>query len=929
MKLGINLPLCLLIHICGTVAVDKGNFKTCDQSSFCKRHRNVASDDSPYIASSNSVEIRPTSLHLQLLNTRNNIPLVLDLFGLKENTLRLKINEVNPIRPRYEVPIGDVVVEEPKQDRIDVVQRDSSQIVLQFNESKIIIHFVPFRIDVLIKDEPSISINGRGLLMFEHLRLKKQQQGENKGEEQNENKEEEGGEQEEEKKPDEQNDDEVEGMWEESFKSHHDSKPFGPSSVGIDFAFPGYEFVYGIPEHADTLALKSTKGTDPYRLFNLDVFEYEVGNPMALYGSVPVMLAHNEKRTLGLFWLNAAETWIDIGSNIADKNMFSKLVDFVKGDKDIPQIDTHWFSESGIIDVFMMLGPKPTDVFKQYAKLTGTTPLPPLFALGYHQSRWNYNDEQDVANINAGFDEHDIPLDVIWLDIEHTDGKRYFTWDHMRFPTPEEMINNLTAKGRKLVAIVDPHIKRDDGYHIYREGRDLGYFVKTKDGNDYEGWCWPGSSVWFDFINPEIRKFWASKFSLTEYKGSTLDLFTWNDMNEPSVFNGPEITMYKDARHFGDWENRDVHNIFGLYVHQSTIEGQLLRSENQHRPFVLSRAFFAGSQRFGAVWTGDNTGEWSHLKISLPMVLSLNIVGLTFSGADVGGFFKNPDAELLSRWYQAAAFQPFFRAHAHLDTRRREPWLYTSEHMKAIRQAIRVRYLLLPYWYTLFFNAERDGGPIVKPLWVEFPAEKATFSIEDGHMLGSAILVHPVTDIGSVGVNVYLPGPDQLWYDIDTYKMYSGGNNLYQTVDLQKIPVYLRGGFIIPVHERIRRAAILSAHDPYTLLIILDKQGQAKGDLYHDDFYTFDYKKGQYIHREFIYANNKLTSRNLNDYQFPTDVWIERIQIIGIQNHLKNIRLTAPGLAVAVESTYNAEKKLLTIRKPGVKITADFEISLK
>jgi alpha 1,3-glucosidase len=937
----LRLSLCIALLLETGLSVDRGNFKTCDQSSFCKRQRATQPHQSPYVIVTESFSLGPKSATFKLLNTDNNVALNVELFALRDNTLRLKANEAAPIKPRFEPPIGDVLVNEPKTQSLTLVERSQQKVTLSFQNTKLIIENSPFRIDIITDNELVMSVNARGLLNFEHYRQRKLKHVDEPA---NDEAKADGTENDDKKLEDvkgnvgnDDNDDNVaedegDGMWEETFRSHSDSKINGPSSVGLDFTFHGYEFVYGIPEHADSLALKTTNGGDPYRLYNLDVFEYELNNPMALYGSVPVMYAHSEKRTVGLFWLNVAETWIDITSNTANKNMFSKLVDFVKGDTDIAQVETHWFSESGIIDVFMMLGPKPADVFAQYAALTGATPLPPLFAIAYHQSRWNYNDEQDVANVDAGYDEHDIPLDVIWLDIEHSDGKRYFTWDQHKFPDPEQMLKNVSAKGRKMVTAIDPHVKRDDGFFLYQEANSHdGYFVKNKDGVTYDGWCWPGSSAWLDFVNPAVQDFWASKFLLENYKGSTLDLFTWNDMNEPSVFNGPEITMHKDAKHYGGWEHRDVHNIYGLYVHRSSATGQILRSGQKQRPFVLSRAFFSGSQRYGAVWTGDNTGEWSHLRISLPMLLSLNLVGITFSGADVGGFFKNPDEELLTRWYQAAAFQPFFRAHAHLDTKRREPWLLAPQYMHAIRLAIRIRYRLLPYWYTLFYNSEKSGAPIMRPLWVDFPSEKATFKIEDEHLVGSAILVRPVTDMGAVGVNVYLPGPDQVWYSAENYLSYKGGNTAYLPVDLNKIPMFYRGGFIIPVRERIRRASILSAEDPYTLIVALNSSGEARGDLYHDDFHSFQYKLGEFVHRQFVFTGRQLTSSNLNPIgRFETEAWLERIVIVGLTSRPHKIILTSPGLSAPVylDSTYKPDAKLLTIRRPAIKITSDFQIAL-
>lgn len=270
------------------------------------------------------------------------------------------------------------------------------------------------------------------------------------------------------------------------------------------------------------------------------------------------------------------------------------------------------------------------------------------FGFEFHMN----NKKISFSSVNNGFEQHQIPLDVIWLDIEHTNGKRYFTWDTGKFPNPEKLQDDMAAFGRKMITISDPHIKKDDGYQIYAEAKSRGYFVKTKDGSDYEGWCWPGSSMWLDYYNPEIYKWYSTRYSLENYKGSTSNLFIWNDMNEPSVFNGPEVTFPKDLVHHGGWENRDVHNLYGMLQHMSTFDGLIERSNGHIRPFILTRSFFAGSQRTSAVWTGDNAAQWSHLKIAVPMLLSLSVTGIGFVGADVGGFFFNPDAKLLVRWYQ-------------------------------------------------------------------------------------------------------------------------------------------------------------------------------------------------------------------------------------------------------------------------------------
>uniref|UniRef100_A0A673G7D6 Integrator complex subunit 5-like n=1 Tax=Sinocyclocheilus rhinocerous TaxID=307959 RepID=A0A673G7D6_9TELE len=891
-RMGLLSVFCVCLFFSSAFAVDRGNFKTCDQSSFCKRQRALKPGQSPYRALLETLELSDSRLTLQLINDNNKVHLLLELYRLQGNMTRVKINELKPLKPRFEVP--DVLIAEPPTEPLSVLSKDDNGIVLSLGaeSQRLIVSARPFRLDIMEGPEVLLSLNSRGLLAFEHLHL--------------------------------QGDKEQDGLWEETFKSHTDTKPNGPTSISLDFSLPGVEHVYGIPEHADDLKLKTTDGGDPYRLYNLDVFQYELYNPMALYGSIPVMLAHNTQRTMGIFWLNAAETWVDISSNTAGKTVFGKMLDFVQGSSEKPQTDIRWISESGIIDVFIMLGPKPSDVFSQYASLTGTQSFPPLASLGYHQCRWNYNDQEDVKSVDQGFDQHDIPYDFIWLDIEHADGKRYFTWDPHKFSQPKEMLQGLMDKRRKMVAIVDPHIKVDSGYKIHSEITSKDFYVKNKDGRNYEGWCWPGNSGYPDFTIPEMRAWWASMFAYDQYEGSMENLFTWNDMNEPSVFNGPEVTMHKDALH-GKWEHREIHNIYGLYVQMATAEGQIQRSGGVERPFVLTRAFFAGSQRFGAVWTGDNAAEWGHLKISIPMCLSLGLVGVSFCGADIGGFFKNPSTELLVRWYQTGAYQPFFRAHAHLDTTRREPWLFGPENTALIREVIRQRYALLPYWYQLFFQAYRTGMPFL------VKKKKITFIMYSVFCcLGSDLLVHPITEEGSRGVTAYLPGAGEVWYDVHTFQKHNGAQNLYIPVTLSSIPVFQRGGSIIPRKDRVRRSSACMENDPYTLYVALSPKKFARGKLYIDDGHSFNYDtKKEFIHRSLTFANNALTSSNLcPDCNFLTSSWIEKVLILGASKPSKVV-LKMDGKETPVDFEFDSSMSVLTLRKPGMNAGDDWTLLLQ
>jgi len=701
-----------------------------------------------------------------------------------------------------------------------------------------------------------------------------------------------------------------EGMWEESFGGHTDPKPRGPAAVAMDVTYDGASTIYGLAEHASSMALQNTvkggKYSDPYRLYNLDVFEYELDETMALYGAIPLITAHSDRGSVSSFWLNSAETFIDVADGSRGKV-------------------AHWISESGTIDLFVMLGENPKAVAKEYALLTGFQALPQEFSLGYHQCRWNYKDEADVKQVDAGFDTHDIPYDTLWLDIEHTDGKKYFTWDKSLFPNPVQMQEGLKAKGRKMVTIIDPHIKRDNGYHVHKDAEAQGLYVKDGSGSKpYEGWCWPGSVSYLDFFNPNTLQYWADKFSFDQYEGSTDILYTWNDMNEPSVFNGPEVTMKKQALHYGDVEHRDVHNLYGMQVAKGTWHGQAKRLSK--RPFVLTRSFFAGSQRFGAMWTGDNKAEWGHLRDSVPMLLSMGICGFPFAGADVGGFFGDPNRELLLRWYQVGAFYPFFRGHGHIDTKRREPWLFGEPWTSLIREAIRTRYRLLPYVYSLFHEASTEGVPVMRPLYFEFPSDKTVAAKDDEFMFGDSVLVKPVVEEGATTASVYFP--EGQWYDWQTFHKFEGPRTATVKAPLEKIPIYFRGGRIIPTKERARRNSLVMKKDPYTLYVILDAGKTASGSIYLDDGESMNSKLKRV---EFSFAKMVLSAQTIQDTGFETANVIERIVVVGLGSMEQLSAMSAVSVTGNQETDLGlvvsgANRDVLIVRKPEVPIAGGWKI---
>jgi alpha 1,3-glucosidase len=808
---------------------------------------------------------------------------------------------------------------------------------VQFGPSKsyeAVITHKPFGVEFKRDGETQIKLNDRGLLNIEHWRAKVEKTAPAEGEE----------------APKAEPEVDESTWWEESFGGNTDTKPRGPEAVALDITFPGYEHVYGIPSHASSLALKETRQSsghysDPYRLYNSDVFEYITDSPMTLYGAIPFMQAHKKGSTVGVFWLNAAETWIDLV-----KPKTSVLSSKVK------ETQTHWISEAGQLDLFVFLGPKPSDVLRTYTELTGTTTLPQLFSLGHHQCRWNYISQDDVKSVDDKMDEFNIPYDVIWLDIEYTDGKKYFTWDPHTFSDPLEMQKHLDDKHRKLVTIIDPHIKNEAGYKILDDLKAQDFAVHNKEGKLYDGWCWPGSSVWIDCFNPEARAWWKTLFEYENFPGSSPNQFIWNDMNEPSVFNGPETTMPKDNLHFQNWEHRDLHNINGMTFHHATYYGLVERKKGVlQRPFVLTRAFFAGSQRTSAMWTGDNQATWEHLAQAFPMLLSQGIAGFPFAGADVGGFFGNPSKELLTRWYQAGAFYPFFRAHAHIDTRRREPYLAGEPYTGIMTQALRLRYALLPSWYTAFFEASLDGSPVLRPHYYVCPDDEAGFDLDDQFFLGSTgLLAKPVMTEGATSVDIYLPNDDQPYYNYFGFALQKRSKSGYATIPapLDTIPLLIRGGGIITRRDRPRRNSALMAYDPYTLVIAVDKDGLAQGQLYVDDGETFEYNAGAYLWHNMTYSSP--TGSIDSQLNFPADatpsderkayfksmekVRVEKIIIVGagkewkgekhagVKQGSKSWNVNALVTEADVDENGNTIPRVVTIRDPKIVVTEGWQV---
>ncbi|KAH9944606.1 alpha-glucosidase [Amylocystis lapponica] len=952
--------LLLVVSLPFALAVKTQDFKTCEQAAFCRRGRALSSRAqeatswrSPYSVDSSTIAISPQWASFTAAVKSALYPQVkfgLDVRVHDDGVVRVRMDEVDGLRKRYDEAASWALIAEPgisRDIKWKIGEHDVRAVYGPKQDFEVVVTFEPLKVVLLRNGKEQVALNGEGLLHMEHFRTKESI---------------------EQTPPAEGDDEQVvmqvnprawfegeteDGFWEEKFGSWTDAKPKGPESLSLDITFPNHGHVYGIPQHATRLSLPTTRGEDahysePYRLYNADVFEYLADSTMSLYGSIPVMHAHSADSTVAIFNAVGSETWIDV-AHATPKST-----------------ETHWISESGILDVFIMPGPTPADVFGQYARLTGTPALPAHWALAYHQCRWNYISSDDVRSVQKRFDEEDIPVDVFWLDIEYAEDHKYFIWDKKSFPDPLDMTHDVEALGRKMVVIVDPHLKRTSDYPVYQQANELGLLVKKNDEREYEGWCWSGSSAWVDGFNPASWDWWKTLFKTVQegeswtWTDSTLDTYIWNDMNEPSVFNGPEISMPRDNIHYGGWEHRDVHNINGMLFHNMTAEALIARTDPPKRPFVLTRSFFAGSQRFGAMWTGDNLGTWEHMAVGVKMVLANNIGGFSFAGSDVGGFFGNPEPEMLVRWYQVGAFSPFFRAHAHIDTKRREPYLLDEPYKSMIRSILRLRYSMLPVWYTAFRETSVTGIPVLRPHYVVFPQDEAGFAIDEQFFVGSSgLLVKPVVQKDVTEMEVYL-AEDQVYYDYFSYDVYRGaaqGKNVTVPAELHQTPLLIRGGSIIPTRERPRRSSPLMKFDPFTLRVALDINGGARGELYLDDGETFSHQGGQFVWREFTAEKNgkgvRISSRDLAarkpaeavdgvqlaTYSGASDfaksmepVRVERLVVLGLAAQPKSVALAGGEelewvfeAGVAATET-GGSASLLVIKDPGTSVASDWEI---
>lgn len=546
-----------------------------------------------------------------------------------------------------------------------------------------------------------------------------------------------------------------------------------------------------------------------------------------MYQAIPFFIALRPSLAYGIFFNTTFWSQFDIGA-------------------EQPEV---WRMETrgGELDYYIIYGPQPAQILSTYTELTGRMPMPPRWSLGYQQCRWSYESAVVVRELASEFRKRRIPCDVIYLDIDYMRGYRVFTWSPKRFPNPEQLVTDLGRDGFKMVTIIDPGVKYEPeaDYHVFDQGIDRDCFVRKADGQLFHGYVWPDKAVFPDFMRADVRSWWGDlQKSLTDIGIAGI----WNDMNEPAIDDRPfgdpgdKIWFPLDAPQGAPEErttHNETHNLYGLMMARTSYEG-LKRSRPQERSFVLTRSGYAGVQRWSSVWMGDNQSLWEHLEMSLPMLCNMGLSGVAFVGCDIGGFAGNATAEMFARWMQVGMLYPLMRSHSAMSTAQHEPWVF-GEHVENIcREYIELRYQLLPYIYTLFWEAATTGAPILRPLLYHFPNDSHTYALYDQVLLGSSIMAAPVYRPGVEYRAVYLP--EGTWYDWWSQEFYEGPTHILAYAPLERMPLYVRAGAVIPLAPIVQH----TGERPLDELTLRIWPGNGEFTLYEDDGNSFEYQNGAY-----------------------------------------------------------------------------------
>ncbi len=527
---------------------------------------------------------------------------------------------------------------------------------------------------------------------------------------------------------------------------------------------------YGLGEKASQLNHAGRR----FELWNVDPGGYDRGDD-PIYMSIPFLLTLSEGIVSGLFFDNPYRAWIDLGASTPGT--------------------LEYRAQGGEFRLYLMSG-TPQQVLERYTELTGHMPLPPLWALGFHQCRWSYYPQSRVLEVANEFRKRRLPCDVIHLDIHYMDDYRCFTWDRRHFPDPRGMLEALHAQGMKVMTIIDPGIQIRPGYRVYEEGIAQDAFVKYPDGRRFNGPVWPGDCHFPDFSKPEVRAWWGRLYQGLIEDG--VDAF-WNDMNEPALITRqlgatvPDIVCHDGEGRRAD--HAEIHNTYGMLMARASAEG-IAELRPDRRPLILSRSGWAGIQRYAIHWTADNMSTWDHLHLSIQMALNLGLSGVALTGPDTGGFGGGPSAELFARWMQVGAFMPFFRVHSMIGSPDQEPWAFGAQVEAICRQYLDLRYRLLPYIYTATWQSACSGIPIVRALSFAYPEDRATYDLDDAYLFGDSILVAPVLAEGAREREVYLP--KGLWFDFWTGEQHPGGQWIRVQAPLERLPLFVKAGAVLP-----------------------------------------------------------------------------------------------------------------------------------
>ena len=679
------------------------------------------------------------------------------------------------------------------------------------------------------------------------------------------------------------------------------------TSIKMDMTIPESILLTGLPERCGTSILSDTSTSWFYHFYNIDVFKYDFNQFNSIYGSIPYIMSFSYGGTIfsGFYWNNPSETFISLKSTNEGKQLI-------------------FLSESDIFDFSFFASLKLEHYYKSMNEYIGQTPIPNIFALGYHQSRFSYEDLEEVKIIDDKFDKYEVPYDSIWLDIDHTDNKKYFHYDIKKFPKEKtkNFFNELNEKGRKVIVILDPHIKIDNWYPVYYKSKN-NFFVKKEDSTDFVGNCWSGDSSFLDFFNKETINFWKNLILKEEdyfYPGIN-NIHIWNDMNEPSVFKINRNTLPKNTiikYNSQNYEHREVHNLYGYFMHRASYEALLEKYNNKIRPFILTRSFYIGSHKYSAMWTGDTKSNFDSLKNAISMMISLSISGYSFIGCDIGGFAEEGSIQLYKRWYQNGVFYPFFRGHSHESVLRREIWLFSENDFLNIKKSILIRYNLIPYIYTQFYLNYISGMPIINPVWFWDQSELALTEFADiEYFFGNGILVRPVLDEVEDRKNIisiFLP-ENERWYDFyDLNEIDSDKKNkkIDYNINNEKIGAFIKGGEIITKKMRLRRSVQKMKNDPLTIIIALDLENKSSGIIYFDDEESLDYQKEEYSLLKIKYEKYQIDFEWIK-YNYHVINKIEKIIILGENEQLIYSKEIKPELINIKNNKYNLE------------ITTDFE----